>query len=153
MSKAAARQKIKVTDFKTISIPERKTGKSLIPSLPQLNDTLLDEEEIEQQEETSKLRPINIETLKDFMLKKVNKLAAQSETAGNSPQKHHRHHHHHHHHHNSHHREARDPRLTSDSLSNAGSTVSRSPTKRNTSISITSSSSTNSRNPRASFKR
>lgn len=77
MAKAAAKERLEADDFRAQSVPGRKTGKELIPSLPALNDNILDDEEVET-EESSKLRPVNIAALKDFMIKKVNKHAQQS---------------------------------------------------------------------------
>jgi hypothetical protein len=80
MSKAAAKERLQSDDFRSQSVPERKTGKALIPSLPTLSDNLLEDEDVEG-EESSKLRPVNIDALKDFMIKKVNKLAQQQATS------------------------------------------------------------------------
>ena len=75
MSRAAAKIHLNTGDFKTRSIPARKYGKGLVPNLPTLQDPIIDEDDVDG-DDTSKLRPVNIDALKDFMIKKVNKIAA-----------------------------------------------------------------------------
>jgi hypothetical protein len=74
MSKAAAKQRLQSDDFRTQTVTERRTGRSLIPSLPTLGDNILEEDDPEG-EDSLKLRPVNIDALKEYMIKKVNKLA------------------------------------------------------------------------------
>ena len=112
MSKAAAKQNIKPTDFMHASMPERRiVGQKYIPSLPQLSDTIMDDDELDGAEESSKLRPVNIDALKDFMIKKVNKLVQSGPGPANG-----QHHGHHKHHGHRQHHVANESQPSSDSV-------------------------------------
>ena len=78
MTKAAGKVHLNSSDFKTREVPQRRHIKDMIPNLPQMQEVQLEDEEIDVNED-SKLRPVNVDALKDYMIKKVNKLAASSE--------------------------------------------------------------------------
>ena len=69
---------MKSDDFKTSEIPERRGVREMIPHLPQMQETQLDEEETVGNED-SKLKPVNVNALKEYMIKKVNKMAASND--------------------------------------------------------------------------
>jgi hypothetical protein len=58
-------------------------GKALMPNLPQLHESAIDDDD--EGDDSSRLRPVNIDALKDFMIKKVNKIAASGAAAEAAP--------------------------------------------------------------------
>ena len=77
MNKAAGKVHLRSDDFKTSEVSERRDIKEMIPHLPQMQDTHLEEEETDGNED-SKLKPVNVNALKEYMIKKVNKMAAMN---------------------------------------------------------------------------
>ena len=79
MTKAAGKVHLNSDDFKTKEMTERKRVQEMIPHLPQmLETTQLEEDDIDTGED-SKLKPVDVKALKEYMIKKVNKMAAANE--------------------------------------------------------------------------